>query len=203
METGFSYQLAPVLRRNEYRELWDVRYVLPNIYNYVLQPPSPVSSFPFVQLARGYEPPAKSILDVPAFYNAQPITGLVWFVPFAVFAIPAAAAALRMIAPRHSTDGEGSDAAVGLTWTSLVLGAITLGSFAFNMTYFWAGMRFAEDFLPSLSTLAAVGFWEGLRKRAAQPTTLRASTMMAVGLLALSLTGSVLLALSTNSGLLR
>jgi len=202
-ETGFSYQLAPILRRNEYRELWDVRYVLPNIYNYVLQPPLLAPSFPFVQLARGYEPPAKSILHVPEFYNAQPITGLVWFVPFAVFAIPAAAAALRMIAPRRSTDGQGSDAPLTLTWTSLVLGVITLGSFAFNMTYFWAGMRFAEDFLPSLSTLAAVGFWGGFRERASQPTLRRTSTVVAVGLLALSLAGSVLLSLSTNSGLLR
>jgi hypothetical protein len=203
METGFSYQLAPVLRRNEYRELWDARYVIPNIYNYVLHPPSPVSSFPFVQLARGYEPPAKSILHVPEFYNAQPVTGLVWFVPFAVFAIPASAAALRMIAPRRFTDGQGADAALTLTWASLVLGVITLGSFAFNTTYFWAGMRYAEDFLPSLSTLAAVGFWEGFRERAAQPTVRRVSTVVAVGLLALSLAGSVLLALSTNSGLLR
>jgi hypothetical protein len=203
METGFSYQLAPVLRRNEYRELWDARYVIPNIYNYVLHPPSPVSSFPFVQLARGYEPPAKSILHVPEFYNAQPVTGLVWFVPFAVFAIPSSAAALRMIAPRRFTDGQGADAALTLTWASLVLGVITLGSFAFNTTYFWAGMRYAEDFLPSLSTLAAVGFWGGFRERASQPTLRRTSTVVAVGLLALSLAGSVLLSLSTNSGLLR
>jgi hypothetical protein len=66
------------------------------------------------------------------------------------------------------------------------------------LLYFWVGVRFLEDFMPSLVLLSIVGFWQGHGALARRSLARRAYLVVGVSLGLISVLTSSLLALSVS-----
>lgn len=191
-ETGFFYALAGVDIQKHSTELFSSSNIIQNLYNYLLTPPDLTSVFPFFSMLKGSNSPEL------AFYYVEPMTGLFYLFPFAVFAIvpPALYFLNRSSADQSANSGEENDLGP-LHWITLNLGGSFLVSFFLLMFFFWAGMRYAADFLPMLTMLSAVGFWQGyhvLRQKFPAKNYYSIAGMILSGI---SIVVSTLLAIST------
>lgn len=155
-ETGYTYQLAGVDLSNHFGQLFSGSYVIQNVYNYLLNPPHMMFEFPFVAMLKGNKSPG---LD---FYYAEPMTGLLYMFPFAVFAaVPLVLYFLNRSNANQPANSGGENDLGPLHWITLNLTGSFLVAFFLLMFFFWAGMRYAADFLPTLTMLSAIGFWQG------------------------------------------
>jgi hypothetical protein len=71
------------------------------------------------------------------------------------------------------------------------------------MVFFWVGMRYWEDVMPSLMVLSVVGFWLGYQNLVNKTLTKRLYIVSVLFLAIASILLSTLLAISTNSGLVK
>ena len=75
-----------------------------------------------------------------------------------------------------------------------------VGSFALTflslLTFFWAAMRYAEDFMPALVLLSIIGFWQGYQLLSRDPQQGKLYTSLGVVLAAISVITAILLAIS-------
>ena len=200
-ETGLYYQFAGWNIRTHYNELFSHTYIIQNLRNYLFNPINLTSKFPFVFMPKGSEIPAFPFYSVPDLYNAQPIAGLLYTFPFALFSI----VPIFLLVFRRKSD-QISVAVVDrrqLNFITLSLSGSALAAFGLLMMFFWAGMRYWGDVLPSLMTLSVIGFWQGYQYLVHKTTTrnLYANAGLFLAIAAILL--STLLALSTNDGLVK
>lgn len=187
-ETGYSYQLAGVDLRNHSAELFSGSYILQNAYNYLLNPPQWSPNFPFLSMLKG-----NKSLGLP-FYYAEPMTGLLYTLPFAVFAIiPLIVWLLNRSNAKRSKNASDDHDHAALHWITRNLGSTFLVSFFLLLIFFWSGMRYAADFLPALMGLSAVGFWRGYQLFGYRRSYAIAGLILA----GISIAVSTLLAIST------
>lgn len=204
-ETGFSYALAGPNLQAHLNELFLPVYSFQNFYNYLLNPFALKPSFPFFFSVRGLTASVLPGLALPEIYSAQAITGFVWAAPFTVFAVLPVTKLLKQFFKknpgRRSTEDPGT---TSFNWiTGSLIGAF-LFSFLCLLMFFWAAMRYAEDFMPSLTLLSILGFWQGYQSASQHPN--KGKMYIAVGLIlaGLSIIIGTFLALSiySTSGLL-
>lgn len=205
VETGFTYQLAAPYLQKHMNELFLPGYILQNLYNYLLNPFTIKQDFPFFYPIRGRLEELFVGQALPQFYTAQAITGFLYAVPFVVFAIIPIALLMKQFFRRDRVKEPAQNSnMLPLNWiiTSLV------GSFALPFTsllaFFWAAMRYAEDFMPALILLSIIGFWQGYQFLFQSPRKGTIYTSLGVTLAGLSIVSAILLALSIffSSGLL-
>ena len=202
-ETGAYYILSSRSNfQEDYSSLTSARYIVPNLYNYLLNPLVFRSEFPYLRVRYGSQDPLPGIVDVPPTYEAQPVMGVVYAMPFVLFAVLAIARAVPAFRRRPS-HGRGADAERAwnlnvITWT---LAGASLLSFAALMTFFWVAIRYEQDFLPLLLMLAVIGFWRGYEWISQGPAALRLYELLGAGLTLLSVVFGALLGLSTHAGL--
>jgi hypothetical protein len=201
-ETGLYYQLAAPDIQENYTELFSRSYIVQNLYNYFFNPPDITSKFPFFFMQKGSSVSILPFYSVPEFYSAQPITGIIYIFPFAVFSIPfLTILSLNLYNRRYLVDSiSDSKYPNSLIWVSLSFVGSCLAFFPI-MAYFWAGMRFLVDFLPGLMILSALGFWQGYILFANKRLVKCAYTFLGISLAGMSILISILLAISTNSKL--
>jgi uncharacterized membrane protein len=84
-----------------------------------------------------------------------------------------------------------------LAWISIVLAGVALVSFITIMLYFYCTMRFAADFMPALTMLALVGFWQGYQLLSRWRTVQIPYALFALVLSAATIMISTLLAVSS------
>jgi len=201
-ETGFFYEMAGVDIQKHYTELFSRSYIIQNLYNYLFNPPGFMSRFPFASMLMGSKNLDLPFYTVPKFYHAQPITGLSCIFPFAVFAFVPLIALLSNLLKRKSAEILLGDNDHGLlVWTILNLSGSFLIAFCLLMGFFWAGMRYMGDFIPPLTVLSALGFWQGYRFPAQNTLAKNLYNLSGIILATISILVSTLLAISTNSGL--
>jgi hypothetical protein len=87
-----------------------------------------------------------------------------------------------------------------LNWVSLSLIVACFASFLLIMFYFWAGMRHLGDFLPLLTVLSVIGFWQGYRLSAHRSRINTLYTFAGIILASVSMIMGTLLAISTIKG---
>ena len=205
LETGFTYQLAGPYLQKHLNELFLPVYIFQNLYNYLLNPFTLNSSFPFFYPVRGALKEVIPWQRLPQFYTAQAITGLLCAVPFTVFAsVPVTLSVKQLFRKNQAKDSSKDAAAISLPWITTSL----IGSFAFPfislLAFFWAAMRYAEDFMPALLLLSIVGFWQGYQMLS--PNSKRGKIYVSLGALlaVLSISIAIFLALSIyySNGLL-
>lgn len=203
-ETGFTYQLAGPYLQKHLNELFLPGYIFQNLYNYVLNPFAVKASFPFLYPVRGIIKPIFG-WQLPPFYVAQAVTGILCAVPFTVFAfVPIAASVRQFFRKNQATDASEESAGLSLPWITTSL----LGSFAFPflslLAFFWAAMRYAEDFMPALLLLSILGFWHGYQVLSHTSGRGKMYTVLGLILAGLSILTGIFLALSiySNNGLL-
>lgn len=200
-ETGFSYALAGVDIQEHYTELFSGLYIIQNLYNYLFNPPGFMSTFPFVSMLKGGKNLILPFYMGPNFYYAQPITGLLYLFPFAVFAAVPMIALLSNLFKGNPTENllEGKNHRL-LVWITLNLSGSFFIIFWLLMIFFWAGMRYMGDFVPIMAVLSALGFWQGYWFSAQNPLAKNLYILFGIILAGVSIFISSLLAISTVQG---
>jgi hypothetical protein len=202
-ETGAYYILSSRSNfQEDYDELVGTQYIIPNLYNYLLTPLTIRPEFPYLRVRYASQDPLPGIVDVPSTYEAQPVMGVLYAMPFGLFAAVGGAlsvpALLRRRPERSSNDAERGSNLDFATWT---LACGSLLSFGALLTFFWVAIRYEQDFLPLLLALSVLGFWRGFdalgRNRPAQ----RVYSFLGGGSAVVSVIAGTLLGLSTHSGL--
>jgi hypothetical protein len=201
-ETGFSYALAGIDLQEHSAEVFSNAYIFQNVYNYLLRPPGFLSTFPFIEMLKGSENTILPFYEVPKFYYAQSLTGLLYLFPFAIFAIVSLIAFFREPVQEKSAVSslDPGDHQL-LVWMTLQLGGSILIAFFLLTLYFWAGIRYLGDFISPLTVLSALGFWQGYRFSSRKLFMKNVYIFCGVVLAGISILTSIFLAISTNSAL--
>jgi hypothetical protein len=128
------------------------------------------------------------------------MAGVAWMAPFAAIAVQPAVVAIRRLFRRGSASRpERPRNGQPLVWIVWVLLGTFLLSFGFLLVYYWAAMRFAEEFLPALVLLGSLGFWQGYANLRQESSRRLLYSGVAVLLAVFSIVISVLLGISANA----
>lgn len=191
-ESGLYYQLAgPNLQKN-YSLLIHRDYFIQNLYNYLFQPFENSTQFPFISVRNGITTPILLSYILPPIYNSQQITGILFSTPFVILSL------IPIFLLFTQSRNIKSNQYRNLNWISFLLGISTLTAFLFLMLFFWAAMRYIDDFMPSLLTLSTIGLWQGYATWAHKPMQKKLFTIFSVTLASTSLLLSFLIAISIN-----
>ncbi len=156
-EFGLYYQLAYNLQ-SFYHTMFLRGYIPQNLYNYFLNPFSLSGSFPFLIPQNGNKTPLFSSYSLPRPYVIDGvITGLINASPFIIFAV---VPVFHLVVSWVSKNEIKSSDENFLQWMNASLIGSFLASFIPLMMFFYAATRYEADFMPSLSMLAVIGFWE-------------------------------------------
>ncbi len=198
-ETGFSYQLAGVNLQKHTAEIFSSVNIIQNLYTYLFNAPAFKSMFPFVSML-----PRSEIINLPfyagpKFYYTEPMTGLLYLFPFAVFAIIPLIRLLSDLFKQnsgiHSLESREHEL---INWVSLNLIFSCFAAFVLVMFFFWSGLRYMGDILPFLIILSVIGFWQGYRFSANRSLTNTLYILSGILLACISMIMSILLAISTT-----
>jgi hypothetical protein len=199
-ETGLYYQLNGTANWHEiYDQLFGPIFIPQNLYYYLLYPFSLDSQFPYIHAVYGRTEAIFASYALPSFYFVGKITGLVWTLPFAVFAaIPLRGALKRLRNRRLAEDQPGAAEGRALAWITLTLWGSFLVMFVTLLSFFWATMRYLEEVVPALAILAVIGFWQGYLGIMRRPGLKKLYTYVGVALAVFSIVVSTLVGLSVN-----
>ena len=200
-ETGLYYQLAGANLREHSHELFSQAYILQNLYNYLFHAIDLSPKFPFVFMSPGRENPVFSFYSVPHIYSTEPIAGLLYTSPFAIFAgLTFFVASSKSILNKHSLDANDRKhlnlIILGLSGSFLII-------FGLLLAFFWVGIRYTEDFTPPLMILSVIGFWQGYQLLRSKSLPGGLYVFIGVTLAIASILLNTLLAISTNLGLIK
>ena len=162
-ETGFSYALAGPDIQKYAGQLFSPIYILQNLYNYLFLPFQVHMQFPFINSSMGNTEALFSFYPLPGIYGANRVTGLFFSAPFVVFAIVPLIRLLwlRFKAASSGIVDEARDRDF-FAWLIICLAGACLAAFSVLQLFFWTAMRYLEDFMPALTLLSLIGFWQGL-----------------------------------------
>jgi hypothetical protein len=142
--------------------------------------------------------------DLPEFYAAQAITGVLYAAPFTVFAVIPIIKLLKRLFNKKQGNLLNTDPNQAIfNWITASLTGSFLFSFICLLMFFWAAMRYAEDFMPTLTLLSILGFWQGYQAASESSNKGKMYTTASLILAGLSIITGTLLALSiySSSGL--
>jgi hypothetical protein len=202
LESGYFYAMTSIPNLEEhYNQLFNPIFFLQNLYNYFLFPFSIRSQFPFFFAEYGNINAIFPSYQLPSFYFSQKITGLVFTVPFLVFAIiPSVTYFNNLLKQKkaQSSLDKGDERRI-LNWMTLTLSGAGLAVFSFLMAYYWAATRFLEDVMPSMIMVSIIGFWQGYQSLSNKPVGKTVYTTIGIILILISILISTLVALSINN----
>ena len=195
-ETGYFYQMAGVNIHKYWNARFSLRYVIPNLYGYLLNPVLITRGFPFSQVQASTLDLISSFVSVPNFYYVQMLTGILWSAPFVIFAlVPLAGVGRFAVIRQQPTPGTPVEEQRLLSWIQWTLGLSCLVALGLVLSYFWAAMRFLENFTPSLILLSAIGFWQGyqqlVRKRFWQRSYAALGVILSIVSIVISILGTI------------
>jgi hypothetical protein len=199
-ETGLFYTLAGINIQQHSTELFSDLNLIQNLYNYLFSVPGFTLKFPFVSMLQTSNNIALPFYTGPKYYYSEQMTGLLYLFPFAAFAmIPLIGLSnpFKKILETHSLERTEDDSII---WLTLNLIVSCFASFSLIMLYFWAGMRYLGDFLPLLTILSSIGFWQGYRLSAHKPLINTLYTFSGIILAGISISMGTLLAISMIQG---
>lgn len=160
-ETGFNYAMAGPNLQAHLNELFLPTYIFQNFYNYLLHPFTVEGTFPFLYATRGLTEDILPWRPLPEFYSAQAVTGVLWAAPFTILASVPIIRLLKQLFKKNRADPGDDLMAFSLHWITLGLAGSFLLSFGCLLFFFWAALRYAEDFMPMLTLLSILGCWQG------------------------------------------
>jgi len=196
-EAGLYYQLSGMFIQRYYRYIFSIRYVLPNLYDYLVMRPQVVTTFPWLIPPDDYGIARFPFLEIPPIRNRGLVTGIPFNIPFVLFAgIPVFSMFIRKKSLEGTVD---TDHSVFIyKWLSMSLFGSFLLGLASLSAFFWVETRYLEDFIPSLLLLSVLGFWQGDQAFASQTRWRRVYRIVGIGLIVASIIISTLLALTIN-----
>jgi hypothetical protein len=127
------------------------------------------------------------------------ITGVLYLVPLVLFAIiPPGLTAYRLLRAEKFQERTVESTPAGPGRVIFILGMASVFAFVMLLFFFWAGMRYLEDFIPELVVLSVIGFWQGYQILGQLPNMRRLYEAIGVVLATASVLISLLIALSVN-----
>lgn len=197
-EIGTTYQLAgPNLQKHQ-NELFSAQYIPNNVYNYFLLKPDFIKKFPFLEPIHGRREPILKAIDMPDVYYSQETAGLLYIAPFILFAIPAFITALDFLRRGPAFFRESSPD-IHFRWLTISLFGSFLSNLLFFLVFFWVGVRYQADFMPTLMLLSVIGFGQVYLHLASKPIARNVYTTLGFVLTATTIIASNLMVLSINS----
>lgn len=203
LETGYRYQLTR--REGSWQNVFDLRYLLPNLYNYLLNSYRTLPVFPYVKPKLGVESVPYIGVVYPHMYRPEIITGMALVAPAHVFAVflawwvVCAGAAFKPRSVCAAPSDEGVEAHSRLRWlagallVTAILGALPIGA------YYWAANRFMLDFMPVLAIASCLGAWAAIDRYRAGSLERVAFPALVLVLLVVSIMMALLLGISGDS----
>ncbi len=151
-EFGLRYQITAYNQMTD--RMFSLAFVPFNAYKALFNPLELRPSFPYVFPTRWVGPASLEAGNYPLYYElfAEKITGVLFGSPFLFFAL---------------LSGLNKDRQY--RWVLASLTGSTLLSFFVTQLFFFASMRYMLDFVPSLSLLAVLGFWQWLEMSGSPP----------------------------------
>lgn len=203
LEFGHRYQLGRWNKFDQYESVVAVRNLIPNLYNYFLNPPHLLSLFPFVKPAWGayYIWPAHYY--APQNYHTERITGILLSAPYIGLAAAAAYQGLKRLLGFQSgntTVQPWLQRLEGLPGIAVLLTGATLLLLAPISLFVSASMRHMADFAPVMILLATVGFWQAYLAWQRRVNLRRLVVWVAFVLASLSISMGILLAMTGFEG---
>jgi hypothetical protein len=193
LEFGFRYAITGNDLLKYSSQLFSPAYIPSNLYNYLIIPWKLITSFPFIEPTAGIKAPAPFLSR---FYRQLSATGILFTSPFniiyALAGIIIAAKSFPLLFQRKSRDENGSQKE--LTWLLLVLCGTVILALGQLALFFSSSIRYEMDFMPALTLLAVLGFWQGYEALRSKPSARYFYSAIGVGLAFLSILMSVLLA---------
>ena len=165
-ETGINYQLTATNLQKNHNDLFTLANVPQNLYNYLINPPKILNTFPYISATSANKKSSVvPFIKLPAIYNGEQITGLVYSAPFILFAIiPFFTLFSKTSNQQYSNPLFGKNNKMDfIKWIFISLIGSFLLAFIALLLFFWATMRYMTDFIPSLILLSIIGFWQGYR----------------------------------------
>jgi hypothetical protein len=198
-ETGFSYALAAVNLQKYHNLLFSPVYIIQNLYNYVLKSPASTRYFPFIHPEMGIKNELFEFYSLPEVYETSPITGLFLMTPFLVFIIVPIITLLTKNTQNKSIKSTQKDNLNNIMdWMITSLFGAFLSGFGLLMIFFWAAMRYMGDFLPALTVLSILGFWQGYQLLAQKPHYQKIYLILGIILAGTSVIVNLLLSISVK-----
>ena len=168
LEFGLRYQLTLSNFNQIYSQVFSLKYILPNLYNYFILPFLTQAHFPFIKAQHGVVP---QILAGPglAYYQTEEITGILFSAPFLLFIFWPVISLIRFLfrtgTGMQPAEGGLDDPDSFYRWTSAFLLSASIISFSTLLVTFYVTMRYMADFTFTLTPLAVMGFWQGLSRQ--------------------------------------
>jgi hypothetical protein len=188
LEFGIRYQLAGFNSPKEYPRLVGVRYIGSNLASYLFEPVPESELFPFVRPPAGESPGvADRIRRPPQRIGRGLPAGIIWAVPFALFALMPSMVAFsrrrKFLWADHQPESHSF-----VPWLALTLGmsVVLLAIPALLLTATSAHLRYQADWTSTLLILSMMGFWLARRRFAEHARARGIAT--AVALLAAAVT---------------
>ena len=158
-ESGLRYQLTGEALPDNFKELFSIRYVIPNLYLTLFQPYHfDPQAFPFFNATADNSWTA--IIHLPEhYYFAEQVTGIFCSIPFFWILILPLVGVLKKgwrwvkEAPASPAKKEKTALSSSIWW--LLSGAFLVG-FIVNMFYVFATMRYQADIVPQLIIITSI-----------------------------------------------
>jgi len=200
LETGLRYALTGINLNKNAPQLVSIKYVLPNLYNYIFLPVRIVKDFPFINASSPTFPPFYDPSQYNS-YHAEDLTGLLVGAPFVLFSlIPVAGLLQKRVSGKQKSPDISPKAEQEIhDWVCIGLCGASAISFLTVSCYFYITMRYLADFTLTLNLLAILGFWQGLAIRPLSDAKRILYSIGGVGLAAWSVGMSILLASSISN----
>jgi hypothetical protein len=164
LEFGLRYQLTLSNLNKIYDQVFSFKYILPNLYNYLILPFQTQARFPFIKAQPGVVPRFLDGLRLDN-YQTEAITGILFSAPFLLFIFwPAISLKDRFTTAdrrMQSSNRKFEDPGALYRWISVSLLGASIISFSILQITFYVTMRYMADFTFTMAPLAVIGFWQG------------------------------------------
>ncbi len=196
-ELGLRYQLTWIDLNRFQNQIFSARYVLPNLYAYLLTPFELIRPFPFMKPQIAQTAALIRLLQ-PSIYRPEQVTGLLLSSPALLLAMVPCATVLskesRQLLREEIT--ETNRKRWLLIWISITLIGSALLSFMVLLFFFYATMRYLEDVIPALVLLSVLGLWQGLQRLNQRPRIRIIYSLASIFLVSFSMISGILLAVT-------
>ncbi|MBN8654322.1 MAG: hypothetical protein J0M11_01195 [Anaerolineae bacterium] len=187
LEFGLRYQITIYNLNQQMNLVFQPDYFFLNIYAYFFQPFEVISQFPFIQPVEFSNVLQRLNITAPGLYAAGPITGILFYAPFLLYAL--------VPFRRKQDDIENTSNPELLKLTRIMLGGSLLIGLATILFFFYAQMRYMVDVISQVTVLAILGYWSLKQKANAAKIKLHIANL----LILFTLMAGILLSFSSET----
>jgi hypothetical protein len=194
LEFGLRFQITIQNLNKQINLVFQPVYILQNLYIYVFQPFLFVSRFPFIRPDTAFNIPAKFNIVMPEIYASGRTTGLLFAAPFLALGLVYLFSKKKI----PETMNLSGNAHLYDQVIHLLAGTVLI-NLAGILSYFYGQMRFLVDVISPIALLSIIGYWRLISiKQASNSSQSKLMVLLANVLLVLTITASLLLAISSE-----